>query len=368
MQCRFTLRIVLLFVLIFPFTGISGSAAGVLPSTEGKKYHITFGESYHNYLPGSIIRIRVIFKNNSSENLKVSQNLIVVDSIGVNVWKTMINLEILPNGNVSIPLLVPAPKFSGIFKLTSANSQEGRKESNHTFGFTVIQPMKSSRLSKILVHSPDCEEGLNKFLKTWDLSAPTITWGQVLLCGKKSLVRFINGDHEITQLVDRALKREMSVIFLDFGQYNTDKSNFMKVLLPFDVLVSFIKTGAPRQSFVLLPDNKELTFGFRTNIMNIWNGLHGVNVPATGLKFEGKGVKINAFATAGNNPYRYPVIELIPENDKGKIYLSQIITDGRLDESIKPSRNHPEFPAYDPMAVQFLLNLISATVGDNLLK
>ena len=132
--------------------------------------------------------------------------------------------------------------------------------------------------------------------------------------------------------------------------------------------VIFIKAKEPEQCFILLSDNKELTFGFGTNIMKMLNGWHGVKVPATDLRFEGKGVKINALVTAGTSPYRYPVIGLIPENDKGKLYLSQIITDGRLDESVKTPRNHPELPAYDPMAVQFLLNLISASVGDNLLK
>jgi len=35
---------------------------------------------------------------------------------------------------------------------------------------------------------------------------------------------------------------------------------------------------------------------------------------------------------------------------------------------VSPSRNQADLPAYDPIAVQFLLNLISAAVGDNLLK
>jgi hypothetical protein len=121
--------------------------------------------------------------------LKIVLSFVLI-APGVNVWKTMINLELLPNGSVSVPLLVPVPKYTGIFRLISANAPEGRKESTDSFGFTVIQPKKSPRLSKILVHTPDWEEALVKFLKTWDLRAPTITWGQVLLCGKKSLVRF----------------------------------------------------------------------------------------------------------------------------------------------------------------------------------
>jgi hypothetical protein len=102
--------------------------------------------------------------------------------------------------------------------------------------------------------------------------------------------------------------------------------------------------------------------------MQSWNGCYGIVVPAIDLRFEGKGAEINAYATTGENPYRFPIVELVPLNGKGKLYLSQIMTDGRLDDSVKPPRNKPALPAYDPMAVQFLLNLISATVGDNLLK
>jgi hypothetical protein len=104
------------------------------------------------------------------------------------------------------------------------------------------------------------------------------------------------------------------------------------------------------------------------NAINKLNGYFGMAIPETDMRFEGKDVKINALATTGTTPFRFPVVELIPENEKGKVYLCQVLTEGRLDESVKPQRNHPELPAYDPIAVQFLLNLISASVGDNLLK
>ena len=367
-MCRLLFRIVLLF--IFFATGIvkNSWAVGYFPSAEGKKYLVIFGESYHNYLPGSLMRMGVVFKNNSSEDLKVSQELIVLDSVGVKVWKTVINLELLPDRNVTIPLMVPVPKSSGTFTLTLAGAIDGSGTSIPSFGFNVIQPKKSLRLSKIFVHTPDWEEGLNKFLKTWDIKAPTISWAQVLLCGKKSWSRFAEGDQEITQLVERALKREMSVIFLDFDPTDSKEGKLSKMSLPYGVTLSFIKAKAPEQSFVLKSDYKELTNGFTTSVMKIWNGYYGVAVPATDLRFEGKGVKINAYATTGENPYRFPVVELIPKTGKGKLYLSQIITDGRLDESVKLPRNQPGLPAYDPMAVQFLLNLISATVGDDLLE
>lgn len=262
--------------------------------------------------------------------------------------------------------MVPVPIFPGSYRLTIAEKTGGRGDATPVFEFHVIQPRKSARLSKILVHTPDWEEDLNKFLKTWDVKAPTMSWGQVLLLGKKGWTRFVSGDQEAILLVDRALKREMSVIFLDFGPI--DENRLTNILLPYDVSVSFTKAKSPEQSFVLKSDYKELADNFTKNVMQSWNGFYGVAVPATNIRFEGKGVKINAYATTGENPYRFPIVELIPLTGKGKLYLSLIITDGRLDESVKSPRNQPGLPAYDPMAVQFLLNLISASVGDNLLK
>jgi len=363
---RLISRLVLLMSFVVIVSGRSSQAAECVSSGEVMKYQVTFGESYHNYLPGSLLRIGVVFKNSSSENLTVSQELVVVDSVGVKAWNTVINLDLLPSGSVTIPLMVPVPKLPGIFTLTIADAKNVAPRPS--FLINVIQPKKSPRLSKILVHTPDSEEDLNKFLKSWDIKAPTISWGQVLLLGKKSWSQYVDGDKEIAQLIDRSLKREMSVIFIDFGPVGKNEDEFKKIGLPYDVSVSFIKAKAPEQSFVLKSDYKELTYDLVIHHMKSWNGSYGINVPAIDMRFDGTGVKINAYATTGENPYRFPIVELLPKNGKGKIYLSQIVTDGRLDESAKPQRNHPEVPAYDPIAVQFLLNLISATVGDNLLK
>jgi len=346
--------------------GRSTWAASPLASGEEDKCLITFGDSYHNYLPESTMRMGVAFKNNGTDSLKVSQELIVIDSLGVKVWKTVINLELLPKGSMTVPLLIPVPKVTGTFKLTLTDKPENRGEKVPIFEFNVIQPKKSARLSKLLVFAPDEEVELNKFLKTWGIKAPEASWGQVLLFGKKSWTRFATGDPEISQMVDRALKREMSVIILDFSSGN--ENELTNILLPYNVSVRFIKAKEPEQNFTLKSDYKELTYDFTSYLMKFWNGYFGISVPATDLRFEGKGVNINAYAIAGENPYRFPLVELIPKTGKGKLYLSQIITEGRLDESVKPPRNKPGLPAYDPMAVQFLLNLISATVGDNLLK
>jgi hypothetical protein len=363
---RINFRIVLLLSLLIIAAGMNDWATGSCSSGVVKKYGVTFGDSYHNYLPGDFLRIGVVFKNNSSDSVKVSQELTALDSAGVRIWGTVINLDLLPNKGITVPLMVPVPKFQGAFNLTIADTANETGAVSALFNFNVIQPKKSARLSKILVHTPDWEEGLNKFLKFWDIKAPTMSWGQVLLLGKRGCARFAAGDQEVTQLVDRALKREMSVIFLDFGPL--DESQLPKISLPYDVTVSFIKAKSPEQSFVLKSDYKELIFDLTNHVMQSWNGFYGVVVPATDLRFEGKDVKINAYATTGENPYRFPVVEIIPLTGKGKLYLSQVITEQRLDESSKPPRNQPALAAYDPMAVQFLLNLISSTVGDNLLK
>ena len=346
-----------------------GSDAKYPISGDKSDYHVTFSTPDPNYLPGSTMRVGVTFKNLSTRIIAVSQELMVVDTTSTKVWKTMINMELSINQIITIPLMIPVPKSQGKFQLTTRQISGEGQEEKPSFEFQVLQPAKSDRLSKIMVHTPDSEVGLNTFLKTWGIKAPTISWGQVLLLGKKSWTSYAAGDREMAQLIDRALKREMSVIFIDFGSNSVDSmGNFPKHGLPFNVTVSLIKASSPEQKFEIKPVNKELTYNFSKNRINRLNGYNGVAVPATDMRFEGKSIKINALATTGIKPYRFPVVEMIPDNDKGKIYFCQILTEGRLDETVKPQRNHPELPAYDPIAVQFILNLISASVGDNLLK
>lgn len=368
MNGRFTgLGKILLCAIILSF-GIKGSATD-LPVEGPLKYKVSFGESYHNYLPGGSLRIRVQFKNITPDTLKISEELTVLDSAGIKAWDTLINLELLPDSGTTIPLIVPIPQHTGFYTLTAAGSGDKHNGSRPSFPIQVVSPGKSTRLKKILVHTPDEEQAINAFLKSWDIKAPTISWGQVLLLGKKSRDLYAAGDRQIMQLIERALNREMSVIFLDFGPATpANTGNPPEIILPYNVKVNFIQSAAPERRFVLIADNKELTYGFKTPEVENWNGSYGITVPATDLRFDGKGVKINALVTTGNNPTRFPVVELVPESGKGKVYLCQLLTDGRFDESAVTPRNKPTLPAYDPLAVQFLLNLISATVGDNLMK
>ena len=354
------------FVSILKIDGIVASCPLLADKPD---YLVTFSTHDPNYLPGSTMRVAVTFKNTSSRTIAVSQELMVLDTTNAKAWKTMINLELSINQIITIPLIVPVPKSQGKFRLTTGHITSEGQESTPSFEFQVLQPAKSNRLSKIMVHTPDSEVGLNIFLKNWGIKAPTFSWGQVLLLGKMSWASYINGDREMTLLIDRALKREMSVIFTDFGSNAVDSlGNFPKYNLPFNVTVSLTKASSPEQKFEIKQVNKELTHNFSINAINKLNGLYGVAVPETDMRFEGKNVGINALATTRTAAFRFPVVELIPENEKGKIYLCQVLTEGRLDETVKPQRNHPELSAYDPIAVQFLLNLISASVGDNLLK
>jgi len=362
------LRFSLIISALWMISGRSCLASANLFSAGEKKYQVIFGESYENFLPGGMMRLEITFKNNTSGNLLVSQELAILDSLETKVWKTMINIDLTPEGVSVVPLLIRVPKIQGRFTLTPGRSADISSGAIPKIIFNVIQPKKSPRLSKILVHTPDSEAGLVTFLKIWGIKAPMFSWAQVLLCGKISWQRFAQGDPEITQLVTRALKREMSVIFLDFDSPSVLQNARKKALLPLGVTVSFVPANAPELSFIVKSAHPELNYNLSSGHLLRWNGNDGIVVPATDLRFEGKGIKISAYAVAGENHGRFPLVELIPQASKGKLYVCQLITDGRLDESIQPIHFKPEIPAYDPVAVQFLLNLISVSVGDNLLK
>jgi len=361
-------RITLLFSILWIIPGWSSPASAISSSHEEKNYQVYFGQSYRNFLPGSLMRLEVTFKNKVPGNLLVSQELAVVDSSGMKVWKTIINIDMTPEGVSVIPLLIPVPKIQGRFTLTLGRSCDISSGAIPSRIFNVLQPKKSARLAKILVFSPDSEVGLNAFLKTWGIKAPMFSWAQVLLCGKMSWQHFADGNPEITQLILRALKREMSVIFLDFNPSVLSGTVRKKVSLPFGLTVNFIPGESPELSFILKSAYPELVYNLQSGQVIRWNGDDGIIIPSTDLRFEGKGVKISAFASAGENSKRFPIVELKPLKGNGKLYISQLITEGRLDEPIQLSRLKHEILAYDPMAVQFLLNLISASVGDNLLK
>jgi len=361
-------KITLLLSILWMIPGGSSQASAGLVSAGEKKYQVIFGGSQENFLPGGIMRMEVTFKNNTSANLLVSQELAILDSSKTKVWKTIVNIDLAPEGVSVVPLMIRVPKIQGRFILTPGSSADICSGVIPIVVFNVIQPKKSLRLSKILVHTPDSEAGLVAFLKIWGIKAPLFSWAQVLLCGRNSWQRFANGDPEITQLVTRALRREMSVIFLDFAPCSSAMTSPDKASLPFGVMVNFIPAKSTELSFIVKSANPELIYNLPSGQLIRWNGNNGIIAPSTDLRFEGRGIKISALVASGEKHTRFPLVELIPQNSKGKLYISQLITEGRLDESIQPNHFKPEIPSYDPLAVQFLLDLISASVGDNLLK
>ena len=160
----------------------------------------------------------------------------------------------------------------------------------------------------------------------------------------------------------------MSVIFLDFGPTGTDSSQATKIKLPFSVEAEFKPVTLKENSFSILPENKKM--GYNLTNLNIirWNGYNGITVPPFEMQLKAKGIISNAYVKSENEPNRFPVVEIKSKNDKGKVILCQLITEGRLDENVKSVRNRPDLPVYDPVVVQFLLNLISTSVGEELMR
>jgi len=362
-------KYILIVVFIFSLISFEKVKANeIIPIEAQIDYTVKFGDSYHNYAKGNRVRISVLFKNLTSKISDVAQELLVLNSNSEKVWKTRINLQLKPYQEFIVPIMVPVPELSGNYILTIPKTAAVSEEQLPLFKFIVIEPHKSTRLSKLQVVAPEWEEKLDSFLVTWAIRAPSISFGQVVLCGKKTWQLLANGDENTKQLIDRALKRDMSVIFLDFGPVEMKEGTEFKIKLPYDAKVNFVQASSPEVNFIPERSIKFLNYDFPSDHFYSLNGLNGVSIPAVDMRFEGKDILISNFATTGKKPYRFPVVELKPKIGKGKVILCQVITEGRLDEKAKTPRNRPELPAYDPLAVQFVLNLISASVGDELLK
>jgi hypothetical protein len=344
-------------------------ASAAMPQDNQKEeYTVRFGDSFHNYKKGSYIRIEISFKNLKGNQVDVAQDIIVINSENQRVWDTRINLQLQPDQEFKIPFRVPVPQAPGNYVLTIPNASGTSTEHLPLFNFVVIEPHKSQKLSLITVLAPDWEEDLTGFVDQWEIKASSISVGQAVLCGKKTWQRLADGDNAAQQLIERALRRDMSVVFLDFGPTEIKDGTEFKIKLPFDLKVSFMKASSPELNFLTEKSIKGLNNDLPMDNFYSLNGLNGISVPPVDMKTEGKNVTVSNLATTGSNPFRFPVVEVKNKSGKGRIVLCQVITEGRLDEKVIAPRNSPELPAYDPLAVQFVLNLISSSVGDELLK
>ena len=97
------------------------------------------------------------------------------------------------------------------------------------------------------------------------------------------------------------------------------------------------------------------------------NGLNGNICHTAGFRVKGNKIDIEPLIKSKKREKVVPVVKIAAQNGNGTIVLCGILTEGRLDESVKKLRNQPELSTYDPVAVQFLLNLIAASVDKNLL-
>ena len=96
-MCRLNFRALLLILVIVTISEKFIWAANYYQPDTGRKYTVTFGDSFHNYLPKSSIRIGVLIKNNSSEIVKVSQEFVIIDTARMKVWKTICLLYTSPS-------------------------------------------------------------------------------------------------------------------------------------------------------------------------------------------------------------------------------------------------------------------------------
>lgn len=333
-----------------------------------EKYLVKFGESFHNYSKGSYIKIDISFKNIIDSAVDVAQDIVVLNSLNQKIWDTRINIQLKPEQEFKIPFMLPVPEAPGNYKLTIPEFQGSSPEEIPGFNFVVIEPHKSQKLSLITVIAPEWETDLVSFADRWEIKASSISLGQAVLCGKKTWQRLADGDKEAQQLIERALRRDMSVIILDFGPNELKEDAQYKIELPFDLKVNFMRASSPELNFLLKENIKGLNYDLPTGHFYSLNGINGISVPPVDMKTEGKNLSVSDYVITGKNPFRYPVKEIKPKTGKGRIILCQIITEGRLDEKNSAQRNRPELPVYDPFAVQFVLNLISASVGEELLK
>ncbi len=343
-------------------------ASGFDQGDQEIRYNVRFGDTYHNYSKGSYVRIGISFKNLKETPLDVSQEIDVNNSRGEKVWDTWINIQLRSEQEFNIPFMVPVPPTPGSYTLTIPHTAGADPDHKPSFRFVVIEPHISKKLSLITVVVPEWEDNLKNFVDRWEIKSSTISLGQVVLCGKKTLQRMEDGDSEARQMIDKALRRDMSVVFLDFGPVEIKENSNLKADLPNDIQVNFVKTAMPELNFIPDKSVPALNYDLPWNDFQSLNGFNGISIPPVDMNLTGREAEVTHLAITGKNPFRFPVIELKPKGRKGAIILSQVITEGRLDEKVIPPRNRLELPAYDPFAVQFVLNLISASVGNDLLK
>lgn len=323
--------------------------------------------SARHFLPGQVIKVDVQLNNHTSRLIKSRTRLQVVNQGGMESWSTLLRIPLKANQPFRIPMMVKAPEAEGKYVLRATADENGAKLSDD-IPFDVFQPEKSKKLSKIMVYVPDYEPALKKFVEEWKINAPSFSWGQCMLCSYRTWQRLQNGDADVGAEIERALRRNMSVIFLDFGPATMPDIDQQEIDLPFRISAYFSGKANPETAFTMVSKNQELSYHLQDMESGNWNGFDAVTVPPVRMNVKVKGGSKKNIIQSGTNPYRFPVVSISIGKGRGKVILSQLLTDGRL---LKPDEKTPakkDGLQYDPLTVQLVLNLISMSVDNRLLQ
>ena len=320
-----------------------------------------------HFMPGQLIRVDVQLNNHTSGTIRNRTRLQVVNTGGLEQWSTLLKIPLQANQQFHIPLMIKAPEIEGKYVLRAKEDESGDKLSED-MPFDVFQPEKSKKLSKIMVYVPDYETDLIKFVDEWNIKAPSFSWGQCMLCSYRTWQRLQNGDTDVSAEIERAIHRNMSVIFLDFGPATMPDVDQQEIDLPFRISAYLSGKAKPETDFSMISKDRELNYHMLNMESGNWNGFGEVTVPPVLMEVKVKGGTKKNLVQTGKNPYRFPVVSISLGKGRGKVILSQLLTDGRL---LKPDGTTParkDSLSYDPLAVQLVLNLISSSVDNSLLQ
>jgi hypothetical protein len=349
----------ILTIAILPITSFCSD-------TDSQDISVTMHLVNRNYLPGSQFKVYVDLKNLLSESKKVELQIETLNSKKEKEWSTVINLELEAGMDFRIPLLISAPQVVGECMIIANVKNTGSKSLQiiSALEFTVHKPIIPKKLANSMIYVPEWEHDLLHLVEDWDKEAPSISWGQVMVCSRKTLRRLEDGDSETIKLVERVLKRQMSVVFLDFSPVRLNS----EISLPFDINIQFSGNVSPEKEFTIISDNNELGYELYQKSQYSWNGSDRTVVPGVDMKVISLGKAPRNLVKTGVNPFRFPVVNIPCGKGKGDIVLCQLITDGRLDKHTIEGTNANDIVRYDPLAVQFVMNLISSSINEKLLK
>ncbi|GET25292.1 hypothetical protein NT017_16210 [Prolixibacter sp. NT017] len=354
----FSLLFIGLFLSIWPLISVAQNSDDV-------NAIINIGASH--FLPGQAVKVDINLNNHSSGLIRSRTQLKIVNQGGMESWSTLLRIPLKANQPFHIPMMVKVPEEEGKYVLRACEEESGDKLCED-IPFDVFKPEKSQKMSKIMVYVPEYETSLKQFVEEQNIKAPSFSWGQCMLCSYRTWQRLKNGDSDVSAEIERALRRNMSVIFLDFGPAEMPDVDQQEIDLPFRISAYFSGEAKPETSFSIISKSKELNYHLQGMESGNWNGFDKVTVPPVRMFLKVKGGTTKHLIQAGTNPYRFPVVSISTGRGHGKVILSQLLTDGRLlNLAGKIQGLKGEFH-YDPLTVQLVLNLISMSVDNSLLQ